>query len=156
MFSFKETLLSAAFLSAMTVSPAFAQQQPAPALMQGSSHVGLVSGNVIIKRSGEFSVAQNSSAVLDGDVVMTLEGGSASVTLANGCAVDLLAEQSVLVKTSEDRCDSALVIGDSEFYSQEIGGGLSSALIGQLFAAAVVTGMVVAIASDGADNPTSP
>lgn len=148
---FKETLMSAAFLSAMIVSPALAQESSS-VMLQGSSYVGSVGGNVVIKRSGEFSIAQSSRAIMDGDMVATLEGGTASVALANGCTVDLSSEQSVIINLSGESCESSLVMGDQEFYAQEIEGG-SGIILALLAAAAVIAGIII-IADD--DTPTSP
>ena len=135
----------ASILSLSMVAPAFAD-------IAGSVDA---TGDVVVKRAGEYYAAQDVSMLSDGDCVMSLEE-TVAISLSNGCEFDLDANQSVIVNSSAADCEASFTSAEgvctmADFEQQDLQLGLLPLLIG----AAAITATVVAIADDD-DEPASP
>jgi hypothetical protein len=128
----------------------------APAFAQIAGQIESTS-DVVVKRGGEYYVAQDLSLLAEGDCVVSLEE-TAKIELINGCEFDLDANQSVIINATTESCDASFspsegVCAASDFESQDLQLGLLPLLIG----AAAVTVTAIAIADDDDDDqPTSP
>lgn len=141
-----KSTLTAALLSVSMV---------APALAQVATSANTVTGDVVVQRAGEFYASTSVGDLLDGDCVAKLDETPATITLENGCALDLNANQSVFIDATATSCDEAFtpaegVCNVADFENQDLMLGLLPLLIG----AAVITATVVAVADD--DDPASP
>ena len=72
---------TAAILAALFAAPAFAADSVATLSAQ--------QGTVLVNQGDEFVTATESQALLAGDRVMVMEGGSAEITFADGCVLPL-------------------------------------------------------------------
>lgn len=141
MFNLK-TVLPAVLLVVFTASPAFSQV---------TGLIDSVEGDVVVQRAGDMYRTQNLGAILDGDVVSSLEASSARISLSNGCTLDLEANKAVVVSTTASDCENAFVASEqTAFVSQ----GLQGAPILPLLAAVGAIATIVVIAED--DKPASP
>ncbi|WP_290885942.1 hypothetical protein [Arenimonas sp.] len=72
---------TAAILAALLAAPAFAADSVATLSAQ--------QGTVLVNQGDEFVTATESQALLAGDRVMVMEGGSAQITFTDGCVLPL-------------------------------------------------------------------
>ena len=72
---------TAAILAGLFAAPAFAADSVATLSAQ--------QGTVLVNQGDEFVTATESQALLAGDRVMVMEGGSAEITFADGCVLPL-------------------------------------------------------------------
>ncbi len=105
---------TAAILAALFAAPAFAAGSVATLSAQ--------QGTVLVNQGDEFVTATESQALLAGDRVMVMEGGSAEITFADGCVLPLTSGSLVDVPETST-CAGAVAnvqnIGPS--YAQAVG-----------------------------------
>jgi hypothetical protein len=105
---------TALVLSALVAGPAFAAESVAALSAQ--------QGTVLVNQGDEFITAAESQALLPGDRVMVMEGGSAEITFADGCVLPLAAGSLLdvpAVSTCAGGVASVQNIGPS--YAQAVG-----------------------------------
>lgn len=73
---------TALILSALVAAPAFAADSVATLSAQ--------QGTVLVNQGDEFVTATDAQALLAGDRVMVMEGGSAEITFTDGCVLPLV------------------------------------------------------------------
>ena len=105
---------TAAILAALFAAPAFAAEPVATLSAQ--------QGTVLVNPGDEFVTATESQALLAGDRVMVMEGGSAELTFTDGCVLPLVSGSLVDVPETST-CAGAVAnvqnIGPS--YAQAVG-----------------------------------
>ncbi|HEU0152049.1 MAG TPA: hypothetical protein VFQ84_01760 [Arenimonas sp.] len=105
---------TALILSALVAAPAFAADSVATLSAQ--------QGTVLVNQGDEFITATDAQALLAGDRVMVMEGGSAEITFADGCVLPLVSGSLVDVPATST-CAGAVAsvqnIGPS--YAQAVG-----------------------------------
>lgn len=105
---------TAAILAALFAAPAFAAEPVATLSAQ--------QGTVLVNQGDEFVTATESQALLAGDRVMVMEGGSAELTFTDGCVLPLVSGSLVDVPETST-CAGAVAnvqnIGPS--YAQAVG-----------------------------------
>lgn len=100
--------------AALVAAPAFAADSAATLSAQ--------QGTVLVNQGDEFVTATESQALLAGDRVMVMEGGSAEITFADGCVLPL-ASGSLVDVPAVSTCAGAVAnvqnVGPS--YAQAVG-----------------------------------
>lgn len=166
-----KALLPAALIVAGTAAPSLAQVVGA---------LENTSGDVIVTR-GETALAATAEtmSLMDGDCITALTDATTSVTLENGCAITLASGESVVVKSTEEACDTAFTtsatsclipMSTAQTSLSQLpppppaagggilgaGSGLGAGAIG-IGVSVVAVGATIAIASDDDDDaPASP
>ena len=107
---------TALILSALVAAPAFASESESAATLTAQQ------GTVLVNQGDEFVTATDAQALLAGDRVMVMEGGSAEITFTDGCVLPL--ESGSLVDVPElSTCAGAVAkvqnLGPS--YAQAVG-----------------------------------
>jgi len=142
--------MSSAIIASLSVAPAFAQV---------AGHIESVSGDVVIKRAGEYHAAQDMVAIESGDCVAGLKGASARIALTNSCSIKVKAGESLMINSEGATCADVFKpapnLCEFDFESQN----LQSSTLPLIFGAVVVAGLGVAVATSSGSNddrPTSP
>lgn len=105
---------TALILSALVAAPAFAADSVATLSAQ--------QGTVLVNQGDEFVTATDAQALLAGDRVMVMEGGSAEITFADGCVLPLASGSLVDVpETSTCAGTVASVQNIGPSYAQAVG-----------------------------------
>ncbi|HEX4854369.1 hypothetical protein [Arenimonas sp.] len=110
---------TALILSALVAAPAFAADSVATLSAQ--------QGTVLVNQGDEFVTATDAQALLAGDRVMVMEGGSAEITFTDGCVLPL-ASGSLVDVPEVSTCAGAVAkvqnLGPS--YAQAVGSRASA------------------------------
>ena len=123
-------------------------------------------GTVLVNQGEEFVTASDAQVLNPGDRVMVMEGGSATVTFADGCVLPLEAG-SLIVVPAQSTCAGAVAttekVGPS--YAQAVGDDVDDQSDGEKLAkAAIIGGTLLAMAlilhddedDDDDEEPVSP
>lgn len=110
--------IAAGVLASFLATTAFAAEEAAPV----SATITGQEGTVLVNQGEQFVTASDAQALIAGNRVMVMEGGSAEITFADGCVLPL-ASGSLLevpaVSTCASKVASVQRIGPS--YAQAVG-----------------------------------
>ena len=102
-------------------------------------------GSVLVNQGKQFVSAQGGQLLANGDRIMVMEGGTASLTFANGCVLNLKSG-SLLVVSDENACNTAAVSKVAPNTAQAVGvdDDDDDAVIWWTVGAAAVVGIIIA------------
>ena len=128
-----------------------------PAMAQVVGVAGDVEGSVVLERQSELFVVQSMSALQAGDSVFAYDDSFATITLHNGCELNLAENEAVRIVEAASCETSFETVSDAEFVSMDQLSGLSGAQIIFGLGAIVGAGFVIEdLISDDDDSPASP
>ena len=113
-----------------------------------------IDGVALVNTGESYVTAQADTSLVAGDRVMVMEGGSAVITYADGCAYTLDGTK-VLTVSSHSPCDSGQTASQEmgKRYAQAAGAGAVPLWVPLVGAAGVTTGIILFDDDDGDISP---